>query len=453
MGSGKWNDMDAVFLARLQFGLTAGFHYLFPPTTLGLSLVIFVLESFYLLKKKDIFKETSSFLIKLLGVVFVMGAATGIVLEFAFGNNWSTYSRLVGDVFGAPLAAEAVLAFFLESVFLGILLFGRRRVAPRTYWLSSFLVFFASHLSGVWIVIANSWMQTPAGFRLEAGRAVLTDFGAAAWNPSFAARFIHVILGGWITGSLVVAAIAAFWLLRGKSGDKARLLLKTSLLVFIASSLLQLGSGHVHSVQVTRTQPEKMAAFEALWQSQDGAPFTVFGIPDAAKEKIYLAVRIPKLLSLLVHFDPNGRVAGLNEFPKDERPPVFIPFAGYHLMILFGLLFILLAVPGAVILIKKKASPPRWYLKCLMGAVPLPFLANELGWIAAEVGRQPWAVYKILRTAEAASPVVPAGNILFSLIAFTAIYALIATAGLSIILRMAKRGPEAAAQAHGSGGK
>jgi len=358
----------------------------------------------------------------------------------------------VGDVFGAPLAAEAVLAFFLESVFLGILLFGRRRVVPRTYWLSSFLVFFASHLSGVWIVIANSWMQTPAGFRLEAGRAVLTDFGAAAWNPSFAVRFIHVVLGGWITGSLVVAAVAAFWLLRNRSEDKARLLLKTSLLVFIASSLLQLWSGHAHSIQVTRTQPEKMAAFEALWQSRDGAPFTVFGIPDAEKEKTYLAVRIPKLLSFLVHFNPNARVAGLNEFPKDERPPVFIPFAGYHLMILFGLLFILLAVPGAVILIKKKTSPPRWYLKCLMGAVPLPFLANELGWIAAEVGRQPWAVYKVLRTAEAASPVVPAGNILFSLIAFTVIYALIATAGLSIILRIVKRGPEAAAQAHGSGG-
>ena len=444
--------MDPVFLARLQFGLTAGFHFLFPPTTLGLSLVILILESLYIRKKAAIDKDVSNFLIRILGVVFVMGVATGIALEFAFGNNWSAYSRAVGDIFGAPLAAEGVFSFFLESVFIGILVFGRRRVSPKMYWLSAFLVFFASHLSGLWIIIANSWMQTPAGYALEGGRAVLTDFWQAAFNPSTVVRFVHTILGGWVTGSLVAAGIAAWHLLKGRSREKAALVLRVAVIVFAVTAVLQLGSGHAHSVQVTRTQPEKMAAFEALWQTQSGAPFTIFGIPDEKTEKTYLAVRIPCFLSFLVGFDMDATVLGLNEFPKDERPPVFLPFAGYHLMILFGLIFIAMAVWGAILLARKKLGESRAYLKLIILAIPLPYLANELGWIAAEVGRQPWAVYRVLRTADAASKVVPAGDILFSLVLFTAIYTLIAAAGLSIILRLVRSGFDEPAQAASKGG-
>ncbi|MGA2531623.1 MAG: cytochrome ubiquinol oxidase subunit I [Candidatus Aminicenantales bacterium] len=444
--------MDPVFLARLQFGLTAGFHFLFPPTTLGLSLVILILESLYIRKKAGIYRDVSSFLIRILGVVFVMGVATGIALEFAFGNNWSAYSRAVGDIFGAPLAAEGVFSFFLESVFIGILVFGRRRVSPKMYWLSAFLVFFASHLSGLWIIIANSWMQTPAGYAMEAGRAMLTDFWQAAFNPSTVVRFVHTILGGWITGSLVAAGIAAWHLLKGRSREKAALVLRVSVIVFAVTAVLQLGSGHAHSVQVARTQPEKMAAFEALWQTQSGAPFTIFGIPDEKNERTHLAVRIPRFLSFLVGFDMNTRVLGLNEFPKDERPPVFLPFAGYHLMILFGLLFIAMAVWGAGLLARKRLGESRAYLKLIILAIPLPYLANELGWIAAEVGRQPWAVYRVLRTADAASKVVPAGNILFSLVLFAAIYTLIAAAGLSIILKLVRRGFDEPAKAAPQGG-
>jgi cytochrome d ubiquinol oxidase subunit I len=444
--------MSPVFLARLQFGLTAGFHFLFPPTTLGLTLVILILESLYIRKKADVYKDVSSFLIRVLAVVFVMGVATGIALEFAFGNNWSSYSRAVGDIFGAPLAAEGVFSFFLESVFIGILVFGRRRVSPRAYWLSAFLVFFASHLSGLWIIIANSWMQTPAGYAMEGGRAILTDFWQAALNPSTVVRFVHTILGGWITGSLVAAAIGAWYLLKKRAREKAVILLRTSTAVFLVTAILQLGSGHAHSIQVTKTQPEKMAAFEALWQTRTGAPFTVFGIPDEKNEKTHLAVRIPGLLSFPVGFDTATKVLGLNEFPANERPPVFLPFAGYHLMILLGLLFILMAVVGFVLIARKKLADSRWYLKLLIFAVPLPYLANELGWIAAEVGRQPWAVFRVLKTADAVSKVVPAGNILFSLVLFTAIYTLIAAAGLSIIFRLVRKGFDDLAPAAGPQG-
>ncbi len=432
--------MSSVFLARLQFGLTAGFHFLFPPTTFGLTLVILILESRALRTKDEISRKVSDFLIRIFGVVFVMGVATGIALEFAFGNNWSTYSRAVGDIFGAPLAAEGVFSFFLESVFIGILLFGRRRVSPRTYWLSALLVFFASHLSGLWIIIANSWMQTPAGFRMEGGRAVLTNFFQAAFNPSTVIRLVHTVLGGWITGALAAAAAAAWHLLKNRSKESALCLLRVSLTVFIAASILQLGSGHLHSVQVTRTQPEKMAAFEALWRTKADAPFTLFGIPDEKNETTRLAVRIPGLLSFLAGFDTRARVLGLDDVPEDERPPVLLPFAGYHLMILLGLLFILMAVWGLVLMIRKTLPRSKLYLRVLILAVPLPYLANELGWLAAEVGRQPWAVYKVLRTSDAVSKVVPAGNILFSLALFTAIYALVAAAGISIILRLVRRG-------------
>ncbi len=434
--------MDAVLLARIQFGITAGFHFLFPPITLGLSFVVLILESLYIKKGEEVYKNLSGFLIKILGVVFVMGVATGIVLEFAFGNNWSEYSRMVGDIFGAPLAAEGIFAFFMESVFLGILIFGRSRVSKRAYWWSAFLVFFASHLSGLWIIIANSWMQTPAGFKIEGGRAVLTNFFQAALNHSTVIRYVHTVIAGWITGSLFVAAIAAWFLLKNRIPAKAKLLLKVSLWLFIATSILQLGFGHLHSVQVAETQPEKMAAFEALWETETGAPFTVFGFPDGKKQKTYMAVKIPKFLSLLIHFDPNAEVLGLNEFPEEERPPVFLPFVSYHIMILLGMLFILISVIGFVLMARKKLWTSRWYLSLLLFAFPLPLLANEFGWIAAEVGRQPWAVYKVLKTVDAASKVVPAGNILFSLIMFTAVYTLIAVAGGSILIRLVKKGPE-----------
>jgi cytochrome d ubiquinol oxidase subunit I len=370
-----------------------------------------------------------------------MGVATGITLEFAFGNNWSNYARVVGDVFGAPLAAEAIFAFFLESIFLGILVFGRQRASRGLYWLSSFLVFIGSHLSALWIIMANSWMQTPDGFRMEGGRAVMTDFFRAAFNPSSAVRFAHTVAAAWITGSLAAAAMAAWLILKKRSPDLAGKLLRPALALFIIASLLQLGLGHLHSVQVARTQPEKMAAYEALWETRSGAPFTVFGIPDEKNQKVRMQLAVPGMLSWLIHFDAGATVKGLNEFPEQERPPVFLPFVSYHLMILSGLVFIGLALWGGALLIRKKAYASKAYLRLLVLALPFPYLANELGWIGAEVGRQPWAVFRVLRTAEAASPVVPAGQILFTLGAFVVVYGLIAAVGMAALFRIVKKGP------------
>jgi len=433
--------MDGVLLARIQFAFTVGFHFIFPPTTFGLTLVILIVESLYLRTKSTIYKSLSDFLVKILALVFVLGTATGIVMEFSFGNNWAEYSRFVGDIFGAPLAAEGVFAFFLESVFLGVLVFGRERVSQGVYWLSSFLVFFGAHLSGLWIIIANSWMQTPAGFKIEGGRAVLTDFWRAAFNASTVERYVHTVVGGWITGTLLVAGIAAWYLLRRRDGEYARPLLRIATVCFIATALLQFATGHASSVQVAKTQPEKMAAFEALWKTQKGAPLPLFGIPDEKAEKTHFLIEIPKLLSFLVYGDFSAEMKGLKDFPEEERPPVLLSFASYHIMFFLGAWFALLSLVGLYLLMRKRLFETRWYLYGLLFSVPLPYLANEFGWIAAEVGRQPWAVYHVMKTSEAVSRVVPAGQIVFSLAVFALIYTLLFVVFLKILFRIVRKGP------------
>jgi cytochrome d ubiquinol oxidase subunit I len=434
--------MDAVLLARIQFAFTVGFHFLFPPTTFGLSLVILITESLYLKTKNELYKNLSSFLVKILGLVFVLGTATGIVMEFSFGNNWAEYSRMVGDIFGAPLAAEGVFAFFLESVFLGVLLFGRKRVSEKMYWWSAFLVFFGAHLSGLWIIIANSWMQTPAGFEIVNGKAVLTDFWAAAFNPSTVERYTHTVVAGWITGSLFVAGIAAWYLLKKRSQAFAKPLFKTAITIFFSMTILQFVTGHFHSVQVALTQPEKMAAFEALWETRKGAPLVNFGIPDEKEEKNRYLFEFPKLLSYLVYGDFDAEMKGLKDFPKDKRPPVVLSFASYHIMVFCGVWFALITFAGLLLLVRKKLYEKRWFLYLILWSIPLPYLANEFGWIAAEVGRQPWAVYHVLKTADAASKVVPAGQILFSLIMFALIYVLLFYMFLNVLKKIIQKGPD-----------
>ncbi len=434
--------MDAVFLSRIQFALTAGFHFIFPPLTFGLGLIILVNETLYLKTGKELYKNISKFIIKIFALIFSIGVATGIVLEFSFGTNWSNYSRMVGDIFGAPLAAEGILAFFLESVFIGVLLFGREKVSKRVYWLSAFLVFFGSHLSGLWIIIANSWMQTPAGFAIEGGRAVLKDFFAAAVNHSTAQRYLHTVVGGWISGALFMAGISSWYILKKRDLGYAKPILKMSLIIFIVTSFLQFGTGHYHAVQVAKTQPVKMAAFEGLWESETGAGLSVFGIPDAKAKKTYLEIKVPKLLSIMIYADPKAKVTGLNEFSDDLHPPVFITFSVYHIMIWLGGLFALMSMIGIFLIIKNRLYDTDWYLKILLFTIPLPLLSNEVGWMAAEIGRQPWAVYNVLKTSDAASFVVPAWQILFTIILFTVLYAVLFLFFMKFLISLIRKGPE-----------
>jgi len=433
--------MDVVLLSRLQFALAACFHFIFPPLTLGITLIIVYLEAVYYKKGDEKYKLLSTFAIKILGLIFTIGVATGIVLEFSFGTNWSSYSRLVGDIFGAPLAAEGVFAFFLESFFIAILLFGREKVSKKVFLFSAIMVCFASHMSGFWIIIANSWMQTPAGFKLIGDKVVLTSFFDAAFNPSTIVRYVHTILGAWITGSLFLAGISSWYLLKDRDRDLFEPMLKISLIIFILTSFAQFGSGHAHAVQVAKTQPEKMAAFEGLWKTQKGAPLSVFGIPSEKDEKTYLEIGIPKLLSWMIYMDGNATIKGLKDFPKKERPPVIIPFWSYHFMIWLGSLYAGLAFLGIILLWRKKLYTFKPFLWGLLLASPLPILTNEFGWIAAEVGRQPWAVYKILLTADAASKVVPAWQILFSMIMFAVVYTLFFFIFMVLLIQTIKKGP------------
>lgn len=433
--------MDAVLLSRIQFALTAGFHYIFPPLTFGITLIILITESVYLKTDKVLYKNLTKYLTKILALVFSMGVATGIVLEFSFGTNWSNYSRIVGDIFGAPLAAEGIFAFFLESTFIGVLLFGRERISKKAYWVAALMVFIGSHLSGLWIIIANSWMQTPAGFEMVNGRAVLTDFYEAAINFSTIPRYIHTVVGAWMAGSLLIAGISSWYILKKRDMDYAKPLLKISLAIFIFASFVQFGTGHYHAVQVANTQPVKMAAFEGLWESTAGAPLSVFGIPVAKDKKTYLEIGIPKLLSLMIHADPNSVIQGLNDFPQDVHPPIFLTFTVYHIMIGLGSLFALISAIGLLLIKRKKLFESDWYLKGLLFAIPLPLISNEVGWMAAEIGRQPWAIYNVLKTAEAASVVVPAWQILLTIILFSIIYLLLFLLFVKFMVQLVKKGP------------
>ena len=435
--------MDALLLARIQFAFTIGFHFLFPAMTLGTALVILISETLHLVKKDDIYRKITDFLARLLGLIFVVGAATGIVMEFSFGTNWSEYSRAVGDIFGPILAAEGIIAFFLESVFIGVLVFGRKKVSPGVYWLAALLVFVGGHLSAFWIIVANSWMQTPAGYEINAaGKVILTDFNAAVFNPSTVNRFLHTVLATWITSAVVVCGIAGYYVRKGLHGETARTMLKIGIILFAITPLLQLGAAHSHAIQVINTQPVKAAAMEGLFNTTRGANIYVIGYVDEAKEKTY-GIYIPKGLSFLYDFDFNSEIKGLNDVPKENWPPVNLVFQSYHIMVGLGMIFIALGLLGAWLLWTGKLYTAKWYLFWLPFLIPLPHLAHETGWITAEVGRQPWIIYGLMKTANAASVVVSAGEIVFSLVMFSLIYLLLFVMFVLLFVKIVKQGPAA----------
>jgi len=438
--------MDAVTLARIQFAMSVGFHYLFPTMTFGLTLLVVIFESMYVKTSNEKYKNLSNYLIKMLALVFVLGVSTGITLEFSFGTNWSEYSRIVGDVFGSLLAIEALSSFFLESVFIAVLLFARNKVSKKFYLLSTFLVFFASHMSGFWILAANSFMQTPAGYEstVVAGREtlIMTDFWSVVFNHSTVIRFLHSIVSGWIAGSLMILGISAWYIYKNKFVDLAKTLFKVSMIIFAVMSILQLFIGHFHSVQVGKTQPAKMAAFEGLWETQKGAPLAMFGFPDEEKEETHVEIGIPRMLSMFLFFDMDAEVQGLKDFPKEDRPPVFMSFWSYHVMIGLGMFFIALGLAHLFFYWRKTIWDKKWLLLLTMVAIPLPHVATQTGWMAAEIGRQPWIIYGVLRTSEGASITVGATEIWISLIMLALIYSLLFLVFMVVLFKIIRKGPE-----------
>jgi cytochrome d ubiquinol oxidase subunit I len=450
---------DAVMLSRLQFAICVIFHFLFVPLSIGLGLFVALAETRYYKTKDPKDKAATRFWAKIFTTTFVIGVATGITMEFSFGTNWANYSRYVGDIFGAPLAAEALLAFFLESVFLGIVLFAREKISPKLYLVSTWLVWFGSALSALWILIANSWMQTPAGYRDLGTKAEITDFWAAALNPSTVARYLHTVDSLLILGSFCVIAIGAYYLLRKRDTDYAKKFIKTGLVVGIITVILMLPFAHMQASVVAEQQPSKLAAMEGQWE--DGpAPFTFFGWVDE-ETKTTVGPAIPGFTSLLASFDATTVYPGLNttenpvtfgsQYPgvkadsyQGGNPPVNLVFQAYHIMVaLYLLLVIWLIIAGLALKGANKGKKPSKAALYLLVFGPLvPFIAIQAGWMVAEVGRQPWVVFDLLLTADAVSSVVTAPEIIITILLFLVFYVVLFVAWLRIVLGQIKKGPQ-----------
>jgi cytochrome d ubiquinol oxidase subunit I len=434
--------MEALTLARIQFAFTAGFHFIFPPITIGLGWLIVFAEWSVWRRRDGVSEEVARFFGKLFAITFAVGVATGIVMEFEFGTNWAAYSRFVGDIFGAPLAAEGVFAFFLESTFLGVYLYGRGRVSRGLHWFSALMVAVGATLSAFWIIVANSWQQTPAGFVVRNGRAELTDFWAAVFNPSTLPRYFHTVVAGLVTGAFVMAGVAAYHLLRDPASAFARKALRLAVLWGLLVSVLEvMPFGHLHAQQVARTQPEKFAAIEGLYTSQGGAPLVVFGVPFGPPPSLKAAVEIPGLLSYMAFGDTGAQVRGIDAFPQENRPPLWLTFVSFHNMVALGAFFIALMAWSAWRLVGGQLWHDRRTLRLLVLSIPLPVVASQLGWVAAEVGRQPWIVYGMLRTGQAHSPTVTAGEVALSLGLFGLVYAALGALWLTLMIRAARTAP------------
>lgn len=438
--------MDTEILARIQFAFTIGFHYLFPPLSIGIGVILVIMEGVYVRTGDLLYKHMAQFWVKIFALIFAMGVASGIVMEFQFGTNWATYSRYVGDIFGSALAAEGIFAFFLESGFLAVMVFGWERVSKKFHYFATIMVSFGSMLSAVWIVVANSWQQTPAGYHIVGEginqRAEITDFWAMVFNPSSMDRLSHVLSGCFLAGSLFVISVAAFYILKNRHVESSRRMFKIGLVVAAFAALLQLWTGHNSAMGVSETQPAKLAAFEAHYPESAPGDMYLFGWVDDENQEVNFGVKIPGMLSWLLHYDSEVPVTGLNAFPPEDRPPVNITFQAYHIMVGIGMLIILITLYGIFLIWRGKLLDQKWYLYVAVFSVLLPQIANQLGWIAAEVGRQPWIVYGLLRTEDALSKAVDSGEIIFSLVLFSLIYALLFVVFIFLLNHKIKQGPE-----------
>ncbi len=438
--------MDVLTLARFQFALTIMFHYIYPVLSIGLGLIMVIIEALYLKTKNRAYLRMAQFWTKIFALTFAIGVATGIVMQFEFGTNWATYSRYVGDVFGSALAAEGVFAFFLESGFLAILLFGWNRVGPAMHFFATLMVCLGAHFSAIWIVVANSWMQTPAGFHVVGSglnaRAEILDFWTMFFNPSSMTRLGHVILGCWLAGAFLVISISAYYLLRKRFFDFARRSMKIGLGVALISGVLQLFMGDKSAKIVAEHQPSKLAALEALYETQTGVPLTLFGWVNSQEEKIDYAIQVPKLLSFLSFGDFNAEIKGLDQVPKEDRPPVSALFQVYRVMIVMWGLMMFISIGGLYLWYKKRLIQTPWFLRLMVLSVLFPQIANQTGWYCAESGRYPWIVYGLLRISDGLSKAVTANQVLGSIIMFSIVYLILFILFAYLLNEKIQHGPE-----------
>ena len=435
--------MDTVLLSRVQFAVTTLFHILFPTLTIGLSVFLVVVELLWLRTKEELYYRMYRFWVKFFAVNFSVGVVTGIVLEFEFGTNFSRFSQAASNVIAPLMAFEVMTAFFLESGFLGIMLFGWNRVSRHMHFLATSLVAVGTILSSFWIIAANSWMQTPAGYRLIDGKFMVTDFHAAIFNPSTVVRMLHMSTAALETTAFVVAGVSAYFLLKGGTSVLFRRSLTIALIMAALFAPLQMIIGDLSGRMVFRHQPAKLAATEAHWETNrdGGAPFVVLAFPDVKEEKNAFEISLPNGLSLLATHSLHGRVSGLKEFAREDRPSVPLLFLAFRIMIGIGTLLVLVMIWGFLLWRKGRLFEHRPFLWTLLIIHPLGFLAVETGWITTEAGRQPWLVYGLMRTAEGLSP-IPPGNVIWSLSLFLIIFASIGLIYLFYILNMIKRGPD-----------
>ena len=438
--------MDVEILSRIQFAFTIAFHYIYPPLSIGIAIILVIMEGMYLKTKDKFYENMTKFWVKVFALTFAVGVATGIVMEFEFGTNWATYSRFVGDVFGSALAAEGIFAFFLESGFLAVLVFGWDKVGPKMHFFSTLMVSLGSMFSAVWIVVANSWQQTPAGFHVVGeginARAEITDFWAMVFNPSSVDRLSHVLSGCWLAGAFLIISVSAYYLIKNRHVRFAKASIKIALVVVMIASLFQLFTGHRSAVGVSKNQPAKLAAMEAVFDDQTNAQLYLFGWVDSENQKVNFGVAVPGMLSYLIGFDTNTKVTGLNSFKEEDRPPVNIVFQAYHLMVAIGFALIAISLLGIFFWWRGILFKQKWLLWIFVFSVLLPQIANQIGWITAEVGRQPWIVYGLLKTSEGLSKAVEAGQVWFSLILFMLIYLGLFILFIYLLNEKIQHGPE-----------
>lgn len=438
--------MDVEILARVQFAVTIMFHYIYPPLSIGLGLILVIMEGIYLKTKDPFYLKMAKFWTKVFALTFALGVATGVVMEFEFGTNWATYSRYVGDVFGSALAAEGVFAFFLESGFLAILLFGWDRVGPKMHFFATLMVCLGAHFSAIWIIVANSWMQTPAGFHIVGegmnARAEIVDFWAMVFNPSSVDRLLHSVIGAWLAGAFLVISVSAYYILKARHLKFARSSLKIGLAVGLTACILQAISGDSSARGVAVNQPPKFAAFEGLFKTQAEVPLLLFGIVNTQEQRVDYAIGIPKLLSWITFGSTQAKISGLDQVPPQDWPNTRVVFQTYHLMILMWVLMFLFSLIAVYLWRKGTLFTNKWVLRGLVLSVFFPQIANQAGWVSAEMGRYPWIVYHLLRISEGLSKSVTASHVLGSLIMFTILYFLLFLVFIYLLNEKFKHGPE-----------